>query len=903
MNRFYINLDIVFLVFAGVLFYFINYNSIQIFDKSPSNQREQSFIFPKNFTNLQTPLYSRLIFLIIDGMTYDFVDNRIKDIPFTQQGKCDIHVHQIKILNELLDSNPKSVIFQRMQIENPSITGVKLSTILTGINPAVLSKRIDKEEPNKKEQFDSLLYQVGNSPKLQKNYGFLTVSVYDFIGQWLNINQFAFDHFLSTYEELKESDEKKFEEYIKIIQSNQYDTLFIYEGLLDEIEHFEGQHTPNVLDAQKHIDKIITEIIKNMDDDAILIIASDHGKNEDGGHNPLDNNPNLLDSLFFAYTKKGFIKDDQFIESTRRLESDQRIVRQGVKYQAHESMISSTISNLLNIPISFISSGRPLIELYPASKFSNRVEMLQRILQDSFSTLEQQKQFYSRMYDLKKSFDYQLFEDTMKKIIKLENLLYYEQRDQYIYTENGLESLIKQILELQNSIQEQIYSYQNQSKSLFFFGIIFSIYVFYKITNKIKQNYLIWILIGVGIAFFIVNVREVKTLYGFIVTLALAFHIGVSKLKESKKIITLLGLLVQTLLICIICLTQRQSYLFYISHCSEIVIILIHSYQNSSLNKITILITTLLGISRFYNYDLACFCLNSLIYIYNHNNNNYEIKNQILKSRFTYQINILVLNMLYSFIGLVSDNQLLYELSRYYPFILLNLYLLSDLISCQQDLFNSFYLQTQIMIQAQLLFTIIGFQQHYNKIEYDLTVILIYYLSVPLIPEIQNLKLKKYNELTYQCKDLENSVANLKDQTVVFDNLQIQQTYDTKKYDIVQQNHANEEKSELSERGTQFYNQENQITQQTIQDNMQSNEGKQMKQIQLIQDLAERKNGIIFYCAIIIIFSCVSELLIIYYNLVFELDNNFFFSNNYQTASILPILFTNYLFINHQLIN
>ncbi|KAL4486076.1 hypothetical protein ABPG72_004010 [Tetrahymena utriculariae] len=919
MNKFSINLDIIILALACVLFYFIHFNSMEIQDKSPPNQHEQFFIFPNNFTKLQTPLYSKLIFIISDGITYDFVDSRIKEIPFTQEDKCDIHVHQIKIFNELLNSSPKSVIFQRLQIEQPPKTEIKISTFLTGINPTIFSKKIPKRNPYKKEQVDSLLYQVGNSKKVQKNYGFLTYYLYDYIGYWLNLNQFALDPYYYSYEQLKVSDEKKFEEYIKIIKSNQYDTLFIYQGILDEVGHLEGMHTPNVLDAQKYIDRTIREIIDNMDDDAILLMISDHGKDEEGGHFSCKNNPNLCDSIFFAYTKKGFIQDDQFIQSTRRLETIERIVRQGVKYQAHESMISCTLSVLLNIPISFINSGRPLIELYPASKFGNRVEMLQRILQDSFTSLEQQKQLYSKMQEIKNCFDNKLFKNTIQKINDIEDQLYYEFREQHIYTENGLESMINSILEQQNDIQNQIYDYQNQPKALFYFGIIFSACVclrililsaktFLKERKEIIACCLILLLIGLGITFFIINVTNIKSLYGVIVAIALGLYFGVLKLKESK--LAFFAFLVQTILICLICFICSQSDLFYISVCSEMMIILIYSYQKFSLNKISILTAIILGACRFYNYDIACLCINSFFYIYYHNTNQ-QIKNQKLISRPSYKVDLLILNFIYTFIGLVSDNYLFYELGKYYPLVLLNLYLLSDLIGYQQKLFNSFYLHTQILFQAQLLFTILGFQQHYQSDGFNLTIIFIYYLPIPLIPEMSKNSFNTYKKVTEQDKEKENfQPAIIKGQQVALEIQQVDTDSKSSKSNLQLESLIKKQEIQYDNQELQQYNLENQIineqqqsTLQELQDSSQKNDETEILLSKTAKDLTECKDGIIFYCAIIIIFSCVSELIILFHSLVFPFDDNFIFVNSYQTASIVSILVVNLLLVNSKLIN
>ncbi|EAR99708.1 type I phosphodiesterase/nucleotide pyrophosphatase (macronuclear) [Tetrahymena thermophila SB210] len=351
-------IDVVFLLLATYFFYQISYSFVDITLKSPLNQRQQSFVFPQNFTTLQDPLYSKLIFVILDGITYDYVDNRIKEIPYVKDD-CDIHIHQINVFNELIIESPQSAILSRLEIEQPPKTEIKISTYLKGTNPVVFSLKIPEANPNKINMQDSLIYQIGQSDKLKKNYGYLTSYFYDYIGYYLSDNQFA-------NLGLKYSEDSKIQEYMEIIKSNSYDTLFIYEGAFDEISHSEGMHTQNGLEAQKKIDTLIRNVVKNMDEDAIMVLVSDHGKSDRGAHfNCRDENIKICNSVFFAYTKKGFIKDDQFIQSLRRKETDERISKQAEQFSVHESMISSTISNLLNIPVSFINSGRSLLEIYP----------------------------------------------------------------------------------------------------------------------------------------------------------------------------------------------------------------------------------------------------------------------------------------------------------------------------------------------------------------------------------------------------------------------------------------------------------------------------------------------------------------------------------------------------------
>ncbi|EAR99704.2 type I phosphodiesterase/nucleotide pyrophosphatase (macronuclear) [Tetrahymena thermophila SB210] len=562
--------EIVLFLLTAVLLYQISFSYIEISEKSPKNQRDESFIFPKNFTHLKTPLYSRVIFIILDGITYDYVDSRIKEIPDVKED-CDIHIHQMKIFNDILNENPESAVFQRLEIEPPPKTEIKIQTYLKGTNPVVFSMKIPEQNPHQIKMQDSLLYQIGQADHLKESYGFLTFYLYDYLGYQLKINQFALNPYYKSYEQLKQSENLRVQEYINIIKSKNYDTLFIYEGLFDEITHNEDMHTQNGLDAQRRIDMILREVAQNMDDDALMVVVSDHGKQESGSHSDCRNeNIKVCNALFFAYTKKGFIKNDKFIESLRRIETDSRISSQGELFSAHESMISSTISNILNIPISFVNSGRSLFEIYPKSKFENRIEMLQRILQDSFTTLQQQVELYRYIQDIRQTYDDSYFQQIIDKVFDIEILLYYETKDVIIYSEERLEETITRIVNIQNLIQKSLYEdTQFYSYKLLVFGVIFGACVCLAIVFQSFQE-LIWknsqykdflfilIMTAHSCYSYFMNEKNDLEVYGCQLSLILLIYQSFKVYKNIEKMLYLITFVVLNLLI--YCRNQFLSF-------------------------------------------------------------------------------------------------------------------------------------------------------------------------------------------------------------------------------------------------------------------------------------------------------------------------------------------------------
>ncbi|KAL4465657.1 hypothetical protein ABPG73_012720 [Tetrahymena malaccensis] len=703
-------LEIGLFLLAAAFLYQISFSALEISEISPKNQREQSFIFPLNFTNLQQPLYSRVIFVILDGITYDYADNRIKDIPYAKKD-CDIHTHQIKIFNDILNENSESAVLQRLEIEPPPKTEIKIQTYLKGTNPVVFSMKIPEQNPHNTKMQDSLLYQIGQADHLKKNYGFLTYYLYDYIGYWLKINHFALNPYQNNHEQLKQSEEQRIKEYLNLIKLNQYDTLFIYEGLFDETTHGEGMHTQNGLDAQKHVDMVIREAAKNMDEDALMVVVSDHGKSENGNHFSCSGeDKKTCNSLFFAYTKKGFIKSDKFIESLRRNETDQRISKQAELFSTHESMISSTISNILNLPIPFINSGRSLFEIYPKSKFENRIEMLQRILQDSFTTLEQQANLYKHIQETRNLYDNELFKGIIDKVFEIEKILYYEQVEQIIYSETKLEEIIIQIVDIQNKIQESIYNDTKfYSYELLVSGIIFGAFICIAIViqsfkelilqkAQYKEFLFILLLTAYSCYIYFMNDKNSIKLYGSQISeVLLIFQI----FKVYKDKLRLISLLTFALLNLFIYYGNQFLNLRQITSACETIILIIHLKSIESLNR-----------SKFY----------CLLFAF-----------------------IIIIQGMLSFQGY---SQYSFGLS-FFPIVLLNAYLLTYSISLNENLYFSYFTQSHIFISSAIMFQALNLEiSYYNNQDFSIILIILYYFPLPFIGHMFCKQFKQINLFT-----------------------------------------------------------------------------------------------------------------------------------------------------------
>ncbi|EAR99703.2 type I phosphodiesterase/nucleotide pyrophosphatase (macronuclear) [Tetrahymena thermophila SB210] len=854
--------EIALFLVAAVFLYQISFSQIQISEKSPKNQRNESFIFPKNFTNLKTPLYSRLIFIILDGITYDYVDSRIKEIPDVEED-CEIHIHKMKFFNDILNENPGSTVLQRLEIEPPPKTEIKIQTYLKGTNPVVFSMKIPEQNPHQIKMEDSLLYQIGQADHLKENYGFLTYYLYDYLGYQLKINQFALNPYYKSYEQLKQSEEQRVYEYLNIIKSKNYETLFIYEGLFDETTHSEGMHSQQGLDAQRRIDEILREAAQNMDDDALMVVVSDHGKSESGGHfNCRNEDTKVCNSLFFAYTKKGFIKNDKFIESLRRAETNSRISSQGELFLAHESMISSTISNILNIPISFVNSGRSLFEIYPKSKFENRIEMLQRILQDSFTTLQQQVELYRYIQDIRQTFDSSYFQQIINQVFDIEILLYYETKDVIIYSEERLEETITRIVNIQNQIQKSIYEdTQFYSNKLLVFGIIFGACVCLAIfflsfqelilKNSSYKDYLFILLMTTYSCYiYIRNEQNDLEAFGCQLSVILFIYQFLKVYKNKEQMLCLIGFVVLNILIYF---RNQFLNLQQITFLCEMIIFGIYfkqikDLQNStrSMKYYTLAFTfciVILEVLSLYKYSEYFFAIKLIFYVYScyiqyQQNSNFYLKE--------FKIDLILLNLIYHLIILFLQNSQLKSGLSYFPIVLLNAYLLAYAISLSEKVYYSYFTQTHIYLMSAVFYQVLNLETRYYHTDFSIFLIVLFFFPIPFIGQMF------YSKCQHQPDKL---IEDIEQRKLI--KVQVSEDEEIEENKIQQKNHKIE-----TFRNTRIY---------------------------------QIKGGLILISAVCLIFSCIGQLWMILNKQVFA-DNQFIFNNEYIMITVVCMLAAN-LFI------
>lgn len=134
-------------------------------------------------------------------------------------------------------------------------------------------------------------------------------------------------------------------------EKQQFDLLVAHFLGIDHAGHtFHANHT-EIERKIKETQVILEDIIKNMDNETVLLLYGDHGMTTDGNHGGDSNNE--VRTVFFAYTKAGF----PMLRPSLKVNFQQELQ----KAHAFDDMslhdVASIASNLLDLPVPFSSLG------------------------------------------------------------------------------------------------------------------------------------------------------------------------------------------------------------------------------------------------------------------------------------------------------------------------------------------------------------------------------------------------------------------------------------------------------------------------------------------------------------------------------------------------------------------
>jgi phosphatidylinositol glycan class O len=134
-------------------------------------------------------------------------------------------------------------------------------------------------------------------------------------------------------------DEKVREDMLRKTKSGDFTLMLAHVIGVDHAGHTYSASHPEIERKLKDTEKLIKEIIDEMDKETVLLVFGDHGMTNDGNHGGASDNE--LRSILFAYTKNGFPYKSRFMQDD--------FINSNVK----QADIASIASSILDISLPF----------------------------------------------------------------------------------------------------------------------------------------------------------------------------------------------------------------------------------------------------------------------------------------------------------------------------------------------------------------------------------------------------------------------------------------------------------------------------------------------------------------------------------------------------------------------
>lgn len=235
----------------------------------------------------------KIIMIVLDAFRIDLALRPAK-------GYQSPHAH-IDLLTRLALEQPSRARLFHYLAEAPTVTKQRLMGITAGIIPAFSQAIENFSEAS--FPTDNFVYQFlhGDKPLKMNFYGEYTwIYLYPFIstrGGGEIDGHGGLDLF-----DLHTVDTAIKEKLTPALIKNDFDVLIAHFLGFDHCGHKYGLATIPCNDKIKEYERMIEETIKHMDEDALLLVLSDHGATDNGDHGGISEHETA--SLLFSYTKR-----------------------------------------------------------------------------------------------------------------------------------------------------------------------------------------------------------------------------------------------------------------------------------------------------------------------------------------------------------------------------------------------------------------------------------------------------------------------------------------------------------------------------------------------------------------------------------------------------------------------
>ncbi|KAH9256981.1 hypothetical protein BASA81_004802 [Batrachochytrium salamandrivorans] len=273
--------------------------------------------------------YDKCILVVIDALRLDFVlPNELKFLRETNPNP--VYLNKLVTLRELLDSEPNHTFISRFDADPPTTTMQRLKGLTVGGLPTFIDIKDDVASEAISE--DNILLQLHQQKKRVTFMGDDT---------WVKLfpheftKQFPFDSF--NVKDLDTLDNGVIANLMPQIRRGDWDLLIAHFLGVDHAGHRYGPNHSEMTRKLIQMDNVLEALIREMPQDALLLVIGDHGMTEDGNHGGASLEERS--TAIFAYSP------GRQLDPTRRVDMVQQVD------------LAATLALLLDFPIPFGNLG------------------------------------------------------------------------------------------------------------------------------------------------------------------------------------------------------------------------------------------------------------------------------------------------------------------------------------------------------------------------------------------------------------------------------------------------------------------------------------------------------------------------------------------------------------------
>ncbi|RKP20974.1 alkaline phosphatase-like protein, partial [Rozella allomycis CSF55] len=291
--------------------------------------------------NHPKPIFSRLVFIIIDSLRADFVMGNNSGFNFVKR----------KI--ESGDALPFVSL-----AKPPTVTMPRIKALVSGSNPTFLD--LVKNFDAYKMTFDNWLHQFKQANKSIVFYGDDTW-IKMFGDGFFKRSEGTTSFFVQDTVEV----DKNVTRHLDIeLKNKDWDVMILHYLGLDHICHSEGIHSAKMIPKHQEMDKIIERIYGDLQDErTLLVVSGDHGITDQGNHGGSSIEELSTGLIFLSplFHKLGQNRDgrNNLLGQRKDLKTFLESIESNIKYEiVNQIDIVSTLCILFGLPIPRNNAGK-----------------------------------------------------------------------------------------------------------------------------------------------------------------------------------------------------------------------------------------------------------------------------------------------------------------------------------------------------------------------------------------------------------------------------------------------------------------------------------------------------------------------------------------------------------------